>query len=131
MQKTFIPLPSKGHWEGVKCYQCMGICDAVLFICISENIVRLLLRLHILECTQNTFIMTADRMNTGLDPYCLLLRLPKYRKTCLKRHSQKDKKLVFKTNYRLMQVKSIAECSAILSTFIKLSQVIRCLFCLF
>ena len=26
-------------------------------------------------------------------------------------HSQKDQKLVFKTNYRLMQVKSIAECS--------------------
>ena len=26
-------------------------------------------------------------------------------------HSQKDHKLVFKTNYRLMQVKSIAECS--------------------
>ena len=25
--------------------------------------------------------------------------------------SQKDRKLVFKTNYRLMQVKSIAECS--------------------
>ena len=28
-----------------------------------------------------------------------------------KGHSQKDQKLVFKTNYRLMQVKSIAECS--------------------
>ena len=26
-------------------------------------------------------------------------------------HSKKDQKLVFKTNYRLMQVKSIAECS--------------------
>ena len=26
-------------------------------------------------------------------------------------HSQKDQKLVFKTNYSLMQVKSIAECS--------------------
>ena len=26
-------------------------------------------------------------------------------------HYQKDQKLVFKTNYRLMQVKSIAECS--------------------
>ena len=35
-------------------------------------------------------------------------------------HSQKDWKLVFKTNYRLIQVKSIAECSAILSTFIRL-----------
>ena len=26
-------------------------------------------------------------------------------------HSQKDQKMVFKTNYRLMQVKNIAECS--------------------
>ena len=28
-----------------------------------------------------------------------------------KGHSQKDQKLVFKTNYHIMQVKSIAECS--------------------
>ena len=46
-------------------------------------------------------------------------------------HSQKDQKMVFKTDYRLMQVKSIAECSegrehfAILSTFIKLPVVIK------
>ena len=42
---------------------------------------------------------------------------------------KKVQKLVFKTNYRLMQVKSIAECSkgehsAILLTFIKLPFVI-------
>ena len=38
-------------------------------------------------------------------------------------HSQKDQKFVFKTSYRLIQVKSIAESlehSVILSTFIKL-----------
>ena len=40
-------------------------------------------------------------------------------------HSKKDQKWVLKTDYRLMQVKSIAECSkgehsAVLSTFIKL-----------
>ena len=51
-------------------------------------------------------------------------------KTCVKRPPQKDNKLVFKTNYRLMQVKSIAECSkgdysAILLTFIKLPFVIE------
>ena len=43
-------------------------------------------------------------------------------------HSQKCLKLVFKTNYCLMQVKSIAECSehsAILSTFFKLPFVIK------
>ena len=32
-------------------------------------------------------------------------------KPVLSGHSNKDQKLVFKTNYRLMQVKSIAECS--------------------
>ena len=32
-------------------------------------------------------------------------------KPVLSGHSQKDQKWVFKTNYRLMQVKSIAECS--------------------
>ena len=32
-----------------------------------------------------------------------------YSKTCVKRHSQKDRKLILKTIYRLMQVKSIAE----------------------
>ena len=45
-------------------------------------------------------------------------------------HSQKVHKLVFKTDYRLMQVESIAECSkgehsAILLTFIKLLFVIK------
>ena len=50
-----------------------------------------------------------------------------YSKTCVKQNSQKDKKLVYRINYRLMQVKSFAECSnsAILSTFIKLPFVIK------
>ena len=34
-----------------------------------------------------------------------------YSKTCVKQLSQKDQKLVFKTNYCFMKVKSIAECS--------------------
>ena len=51
--------------------------------------------------------------------------LAKYSKTCVKRPLSKKTKLVFKTNYRLMQVKSIAEHSAILSTFIKLLIVIK------
>ena len=34
-----------------------------------------------------------------------------YSKTCLKRPLKKKTKLVFKTDYHLMQVKSIAECS--------------------
>ena len=51
-------------------------------------------------------------------------------KPVLSGHPKKDQKLVFKTDYRLMQVKSIAECSkrehsAILSTCIKLPSVFK------
>ena len=51
-------------------------------------------------------------------------------------HDEKDQKFVFKTNYRLMQVKSIAECSkgSILQYFLpSLSYYLslRSLFCLF
>ena len=50
-------------------------------------------------------------------------------KPVLSNHFQKDRKLVFKTNYCLLQVKSIAECckehSAILLTFIKLPFLIK------
>ena len=48
-------------------------------------------------------------------------------KPVLSGNSKRRPKLVFKTNYCLMQVKSIAECSysAILSTFIKLPFVIK------
>ena len=51
-------------------------------------------------------------------------------KPVLSGHSKRRPKCVFKTDYRLMQVKSIAECSkgehsAILLTFIKLSFAIR------
>ena len=43
--------------------------------------------------------------------YCITARADTYIKTCLISHAQKDHKSVFKTNYRLMQAKSIAECS--------------------
>ena len=46
-------------------------------------------------------------------------------KPVLNGHSQKDQKLFFKTKYRFMQVKSIAEYSAILLAFIMLSFVIK------
>ena len=51
-------------------------------------------------------------------------------------HSQIDRKLVFKTNYRLMQVKGIAECSkgSILQYFwpsLNCHLALRSLFCLF
>ena len=43
---------------------------------------------------------------------CVLLNiLNKYSKTCVKQPLSKRPKIVFKTNYRLLQVKSIAECS--------------------
>ena len=52
-----------------------------------------------------------------------------YSKTCVKRSLQKYQKLVSKTNYRLMQVKSTGgEHSAILLTFIKLPFLINVFF---
>ena len=52
-----------------------------------------------------------------------------YSKTCVKRPLSKIPKFVFKTNYRLMQVKVLQSAprghSAILSTFIKLQFVIN------
>ena len=43
--------------------------------------------------------------------YCELLSHTMYSKTCLKPLTKRRSKLVFKTEYRLMHVKSIAECS--------------------
>ena len=59
-----------------------------------------------------------------------------YSQTCKNDHSQKDQKLVFNTNYCLMQVKSIAECSmgSILQYFrpsLSYHLSLRSLFCLF
>ena len=59
-----------------------------------------------------------------------------YSKICVKRPLSKDRKLVFKTNYRLMQVKSVAKCSkAIILQYFRLSLSynlpLRSLFCIF
>ena len=59
-----------------------------------------------------------------------------YSKTYVKRPLSKDRKLVFKTNYHLTQVKSIAECSkgSILQYFrpsLSYHLSLRSLFCLF
>ena len=56
-----------------------------------------------------------------------------YNKTCVNGHSQKDRKLLFKTNDHLMQVESIAECSkgSILQFFrssLSYNLSLRCLF---
>ena len=50
--------------------------------------------------------------------------LSQYSETCFKQPLKRSK-MVFKTDYRLMQAKHIAEYSAILSTFIKLPLVIK------
>ena len=42
---------------------------------------------------------------------CIRIHNDMYSKTCVKRPISKDQKLVFKTNYCLMQVKGTAECS--------------------
>ena len=59
-----------------------------------------------------------------------ILECLQYRKICVKQPLSKKKKWVFKADYCLMQVKSIAECSkmehsSILLTFIKLPFVIK------
>ena len=48
-------------------------------------------------------------------------------------HSQKDQKLFFKTNYRIIQVKSIAECSTsqCFQPLLSYQLLLRSLFCLF
>ena len=48
-------------------------------------------------------------------------------KPVLSGHSQKDQKWVFNTNYRLMQVKSIAECSNWISTALSYHMALRTL----
>ena len=59
-----------------------------------------------------------------------------YSKTCVKQLLSKDRKLVFKTSYHLMQAESIAECSkgSILQYFqpsLSSHLSLRSLFCLF
>ena len=75
-----------------------------------------------------------------LGPNCLARKelMPHYRysKTCLKRPLSKRPKMVFKTNYRLMQINSIAKCSkgSILQYFrpsFNYHLRLRSLFCLF
>ena len=60
-------------------------------------------------------------------PYILMAVLLAHSKTCVKRPLSKRKKIGFKTNYHLMQVKSITECSAMLLNYIKLPFVIKTL----
>ena len=52
-------------------------------------------------------------------------------KTCVKLPLSKTPKLVFKTNYRLMQVKSIAECSKGFQPSLSYHFPLRPFFCLF
>ena len=59
-----------------------------------------------------------------------------YSKACVKRPLSKDEKMVFKTNYHLMQVKSIVQCSkgSILQYFrpsLSYHLSLRSMFCLF
>ena len=65
-----------------------------------------------------------------------LCKTVNYSKTCVKRPSSKDQKMVFMTDYGLMQVKCITECSkgSILQYFqpsLSNQLSLRSLFCLF
>ena len=77
-----------------------------------------------------------NKQNWEVDTHCLSRVMYTYSKTCVKQPPSKRPKLVFKTNYRLMQVKSIAECSkgSILQYFqpsLSYHLSVRSLFCLF
>ena len=77
---------------------------------------------HIEELTQG-FRSFEDFLKEGLVEYldvneendCMIAlyesEITRYSKTCPKRPLKNKTKIVFNTNYRLMQVKSIAECS--------------------
>ena len=77
----------------------------------------------VLKIVQNENANIVNMKNSRFIITCM------YSKTCVKRTLSKRPQLVFNANYRLMQVKSIAECSkghsAILFTFIKLQFVIK------
>ena len=82
----------------------------------------------ILYCSHLCSMFSLKDLKTSVSCLCLSVKL--YSKPVLSCHSKRRPKLVFKTDYFLMQVKSIAECSkgehsAILSTFIKLPIVIK------
>ena len=92
--------------------------------------------------TQRCRLRPKLRPLTTLDSYSYMLKELLYAyaistvKPVQNGHSQKDRKLVFKTNYRLMQVKSISECSkgSILQYFwpsLSYHLSLRFLFCLF
>ena len=87
-----------------------------------------------------TYLLSHLHMNSNYEHLLAIYRSKrascKYNKTCVKRPLSKRPKSVFKTNYRLMQVKSITECSkwSILQYFrpsLRYQLLLRSLFCLF
>ena len=57
-------------------------------------------------------VLQQDRLRVPVITVSYILPVDSFSKTCVNGHSQKDWKFVFKTKYRLMQVKSIAFCNA-------------------
>ena len=111
-----------------------------LMFCIIQC--KLNICISILKCIQVLHILHTDRrfqiQKVAIPVIIVKKSLFLYSKTCVKGHIQKDRKLVFKIDYCLMLVKSIAECSkwSILQCFqpslsymYQLS--LRPLFCLF
>ena len=85
----------------------------------SKKVLNIMKLLNDCNCSENDSRNYFMNGNVDLIYICTV-------KPVLRGLSKEDQKLVFKTDYRLMQVESIAECSkrarehsAILSTFIK------------
>ena len=62
-------------------------------------------------CLQYMLLQNISRLEKQMTKVMTAGLRVRYSKTCLKRPLMKKTKMVFKTDYRLMQVKSIAECS--------------------
>ena len=105
-------------WWDVKCKQTntyaiatiMGTMIILRVVCTNRLVDQM--RFHIESlCGRTTVIIDSEQLaSADLDLHCFQKRIYTI-KHVLSNHSNKDRKLAFKNNYRLMQVKSITECS--------------------
>ena len=101
----------------------------------SDHIFPVMIVINV-DYTTNSLMVPHISLTHPIQNNLRSIMVSAYSKTCLRGHSKRTPKLVFKTDYRLMQVKSIAECSkgSILQYFqpsISYHLSLRSVFCLF
>ena len=98
---TKLMHPFKNYWSETK-----SVTQPMTTLTMTQMEISSLCIYHALQATQKSLCFI--KMNMKIDQVPVNI----YSKTCLKRPlKKKSKKLVFKADYRLMQVKSNAECS--------------------